>query len=176
MTTKLEKLCIKWLNDNYGDLERYETEKYPDYIFHMKDGKCALEYNIKNGCVYVSYGEIWSFLERMFDMNYRQTQDLTKVWVEEFYKKEVTITNVTLFGSMGAVEEFYKKQVTTTCEAPYENDEVVGECYKKEVTTTEGKANNNPVLVEEQYEKEVKTTYSSPIEDLSMVEENYKIK
>jgi len=31
--SKLEKAAIKWLNDNYGDLEPFETEKYPDYIF-----------------------------------------------------------------------------------------------------------------------------------------------
>ena len=93
--SKLEKLCIKWLNDNYSDLEPYETEKYPDYIFYMKDGKCILGYNKKNGYVYVSYGEIWSFFESFFSMSNEQIQDLTKRWVEEHYKMGVTTTKKT---------------------------------------------------------------------------------
>ena len=118
MMSKLEKLCIKWLNDNYGDLERYETEKYSDYIFHMKDGNCILEYNKKSGYVYVSYREIWSFFERMFGMNYQQIQDLTKVWVEEHYKKEVTSTCQFQLFTKKEVEEHYKKDVTLTVPNP----------------------------------------------------------
>ena len=83
--TKLEKLCIKWLNENYNHMEPFCMEKYANYIFHMKDGKCILQYNKKSGYVYVSYGEIWSFLSSFFSMEYEQIQDITKVWVEERY-------------------------------------------------------------------------------------------
>ena len=147
--SKLEKLCIKWLNDNYGDLERYETEKYSDYIFHMKDGNCILEYNKKSGYVYVSYGEIWSFFERMFGMNYQQIQDLTKVWVEEHYKKEVTSTQQNEIVNTEPVEEHYKKEVTSTV-ANFGLDATrVEEHYKKDVTLTV--PNPTSMQVEEHY-------------------------
>jgi len=90
--TKLEKTCIKWLNENYSPMEPFEMEIYPDYIFHMKDGKCILLYNKKNGYVYVNYKEIWSFFEAFFSMEYNQIQSITKIWVEEQYKMGVTIT------------------------------------------------------------------------------------
>ena len=92
--TKLDGVGLNWLNKNYGNLELFETEKYPDYIFHMKNGKCILQHNKENGRVYVSYSEIWSFFESYFGMNFQQIQDLTKQWVEEQYKLGVTtITN-----------------------------------------------------------------------------------
>ncbi len=176
MMSELEKLCVKWLNDNYGDLERYETEKYPDYVFHMKDGNCILEYNKKNDYVYVNYCEIWSFFESYFGMSYQQIQDLTKVWVEEHYKKEVATTLDKDQKPSFLVEEHYKKEVATTLmNALYYNREVE-EHYKKEVATTPWFFGKDITEVEEHYKKEVVTTYSSPIEDLSMVEENYKIK
>ena len=90
--SKLEKFLIKWLNDNYGDLEPYETEEYSDYIFYRKDKEIIFGYNKKNGYVYVNYDEIWSFLEGMFGMEYEQIQDITKEWVEERYNLRVTTT------------------------------------------------------------------------------------
>ena len=90
--TKLEKLCIKWLNDNYNHMEPFHMKKYPDYLFHMKNGKCILQYNKKSGYVYVSYREIWSFFERVFSMSNQQIKDITKIWVEEHYKMGVKST------------------------------------------------------------------------------------
>jgi len=90
--SKLERVAINWLNDNYGDLEPYETKKYYNRVFYRKGGETIFEYNKKNGYLYVSYTEIWSFFERMFGMNNQQIQDLTKVWVEEHYNLRVTTT------------------------------------------------------------------------------------
>jgi hypothetical protein len=92
MTTKIKKLCVKWLNKNYSNLEPFETEKYPDYIFYRKGNEVIFDYNKKNGYVYVSYIEIWSFFESFFGMNYQQIRDITKDWVEEHYKLRVTTT------------------------------------------------------------------------------------
>jgi hypothetical protein len=92
---KLERLAIKWLNENYGDLEPFETEKYPDYIFYRKGDEVIFDYNKKNKVVYVSYDEIWSFFESFFGMDYQQIRDITKDWVEEHYKLRVTTTTGT---------------------------------------------------------------------------------
>jgi hypothetical protein len=89
---KLEKIAIKWLNDNYGDLEPYETEEYPDYIFYQQGNEIIFDYNKKNGNVHVNYEEIWSFFESFFGMEYEQIQEITKIWVEERYNLRVTTT------------------------------------------------------------------------------------
>lgn len=103
--TKLEKLCIKWLNENYNPMESFIMEEYPDYVFHMKDGKCILQYNKKNGYVYVSYREIWKFFESFFSMDNQQIKDITKIWVEEHYKMGVTSTDKKQLEWVKKVEE-----------------------------------------------------------------------
>ncbi len=90
---KLNQIAVKWLNDEYGDLIPFETEKYPNHIFYRKGKEIIFDYNKKNGNVYVDYNEIWSFLQSMFGMEYQQIQDLTKEWVEEHYKLRVTTTD-----------------------------------------------------------------------------------
>jgi hypothetical protein len=87
-----DRAIIKWLNSEYGDLERYGKKKYPDYIFFMKDGEVVFDYNEVNGIVFISYDKIWSFLENFFGLEYKEIQDLTKEWVEEHYKIRVTTT------------------------------------------------------------------------------------
>ena len=89
---KLERVAINWLNKNYGDLEPFETGKYPDFIFYKKGDKIIFDYDKKYGVVSISYDEIWLFFESYFGMNQQQIQDLTKVWVEEHYKLGVTTT------------------------------------------------------------------------------------
>jgi len=92
---KIEKVAINWLNKKYGDLEPFETDDEPNYVFYKKGDNIIFDYNKKNGYVYVSYGEIWSFFELFFNMEYKQIQDITKIWVEEHYNLRVTITVVT---------------------------------------------------------------------------------
>ena len=89
---KLEQVAINWLNKNYGDLEPFETDKYPYHIFYRKGDKIIFGYNKKNGVVSISYEEIWSFFESFFGMNYQQIGELTEVWVEERYNLDVTST------------------------------------------------------------------------------------
>ena len=96
MTDNLKHKIIKYLNSEYGDLTPFETEKYPDYIFFMKDGEVVFDYNKENGYVAVSYEKIWSFLESFFGLEYEEIQDLTKDWVEEHYKVGVTTTYLAL--------------------------------------------------------------------------------
>ena len=90
---EINDISKKWLTDNYGDLEKFETDKYPNYTFFMKDGKVILEYNQKNGYCDISYEEIWSFLESVFQLERKEIQVITKEWEEEHYKLEVTTTD-----------------------------------------------------------------------------------
>jgi len=108
MTDNLKHKIIQYLNYEFNNLEQFEMEKYPDYIFFMKDGEVIFYYNKKNGYVGVSYDKIWSFLESFFGLEYKEIQDITKEWVEEHYKLRVTTTYRFNVSSNTQVEEHYK--------------------------------------------------------------------
>jgi hypothetical protein len=114
MTDNLKNKIIKYLNSEYPELEQFETEKYPDYIFFMKDGKVIFTYNKENGYVGISYDKIWLLLSSFFGLEYEEIRDLTKEWVEEHYKLDVTTTRLGPLQSLKQVEEHYKLEVTTT--------------------------------------------------------------
>ena len=115
MNDKLKHFIIKnYLNKEYSGLVRYETDGWKDYIFFMKDGKVIYEYNKKNGVVYPSYDKIWSFLESYFGLEYEEIQSLTKEWVEEQFKLDVTTTCLHNGRDLFRVEEQFKLDVTTT--------------------------------------------------------------
>lgn len=172
---KLEKLCIKWLNDNYNPMEPFIMKEYPDYIFHMKNGQCILQYNKRNGYVYVNYREIWSFFEHMFSMTNQQIKDITKIWVEEYYKKGVTLTFLLFPAANFRVEEQYKMGVTSTNSGKIGTRNWVEEQYKKGVTTI---YESNPVIndvVDENYKIMVTETKGVDTYGMMKVKEHYNI-
>ena len=173
--TKIEKLCIKWLNDNYNHMEPFIMKEYPDYIFHMKDGKCILQYNKKNGYVYVSYKEIWKFFELYFSMSNQQIKDITKIWVEEHYKVGVTTTCFQYDQSHSTVEEHYKVGVTTTNPNLSMRSTKVEEHYKVGVTKTGKYKLFQNGLVEEHYKMGVKSTQEFGWRLQEQVDEQYKM-
>ena len=174
--TKIEKLCIKWLNDNYNHMEPFIMKEYPDYIFHMKDGKCILQYNKKNGYVYVSYSEIWKFFELYFSMSNQQIKDITKIWVEEHYKVGVTTTHECYPVSLQRVEEHYKMGVTTTNPNLSMRSTKVEEHYKVGVKSTQEFGWRLQKEVDEQYKMGVtKTTTLDKTQQEYSVEEHYKM-
>ena len=148
---KLEKLCIKWLNENFNPMEPFFMKEYPDYVFHMKDGKCILQYNKKNGYVYVSYREIWKFFESYFSMNSQQIKDITKIWVEEHYKVGATTTRSISRSLIYKVEEHYKMGVTTTIVDYSKLTNEVEEQYKMGVTSIQEFGWRLQKEVDEQY-------------------------
>lgn len=132
---RLEKLCIKWLNENFTTMEQFIMKEYPDYIFHMKDGKCILQYNKKTEYVYVSYREIWKFFESFFSMDNQQIKDITKIWVKEHYKMGVTkTTTLDKTQQEYSAEREYKK-IKTIKEEDFLLDMLVEEQYKDIQTT-----------------------------------------
>ena len=111
---KINDIAKKWLTNNYGNLESYETDKYLNYTFFTKDGEVIFDYNQKNGCCDISYDEIWSFLSSVFQLEYEEIRDITKEWVEEHYKLKVRTTNYANNTYFNQVEEHYKLKVRTT--------------------------------------------------------------
>ena len=173
--TKIEKLCIKWLNDNYNHMEPFIMKEYPDYIFHMKNGKCILQHNKKNGYVYVSYSEIWKFFENMFGMSNQQIKDITKIWVEEHYKVGITTESKKWKEIlMERVEEHYKVGVATTSSKRDYGSVTVEEHYKVGVKSTQEFGWRLQKQVDEQYKEGITTTKRHVYEHINMAEERYK--
>ena len=70
----------------YNDLDVVQSEKKEDWtLFRYEKHKNLMIYNRKNDYVYLNYDEIWSFLEDGFGLNYSETQELTKRWLDEVY-------------------------------------------------------------------------------------------
>lgn len=108
MDDKLKHKIIDYLNKEYSGLVRYETDKLPNYIFFMKDGKLIFDYNKENGEAYISYKHIWSFLSSFFGLEYEEIQELTKEWVEELFKMGVAKTSNARYVPSNTVEEQFK--------------------------------------------------------------------
>ena len=90
---QLDRVVIKWLNKNFGNLTPKTTEKYPNSVFYVKsDNEIMMEYVQENGYVYIHYDNIWSTIELLFHLNYDDIQSIMKVWLEETYKLEGVTT------------------------------------------------------------------------------------
>ena len=95
-----KKIAKKQLTKKFGDLMPYETDKHPGVVFYVDENKkIYFFYNKENGCVWVDYETIWSFLEDVFSFDYKQIQQVTKEWLREHYKLGV-ITTANPLGSM----------------------------------------------------------------------------
>jgi hypothetical protein len=70
----------------FNDLESVQSEERQDWtLYRYKKGYNFMIHNRKNDYVYISYDIIWSVLEDKFGLNYTETQELTKVWLDEVY-------------------------------------------------------------------------------------------
>ena len=91
---KLNDIIFKYLNSEYGNLVPDEDYRNPNHIYFVKDTEIIVDYNKKNGQVHLSYDKIWKILESLFGLEYEEIRDLTKVWVKNQYKLNVTTTNI----------------------------------------------------------------------------------
>ena len=83
---QLERVSIKWLNKYYGNLTPKTNSEYPESVFYVNsDNEVLMEYNQENSYVYIHYDYIWSKIESLFSLNYRETQSIMKVWLERDY-------------------------------------------------------------------------------------------
>lgn len=86
--SKLEQVAIKYLNNVYGDLKEYTTEKHPNRVFYMKDDKVymELEMELDYDVIWVEYETIWGELETIFSLKKPEIQEIITKWVKETYK------------------------------------------------------------------------------------------
>ena len=90
---QLDRVVIKWLNKHFGNLTPKTTEKYPNSVFYVNSNKdIMMEYDQENGYAYIHYDNIWSKIESLFHIHYRETQSIMNVWLEDTYELEGVTT------------------------------------------------------------------------------------
>ena len=83
--SKLDKIALTWLNNNFGDLKPIVKE-YKTYYVNDDESPLFFYYqNRKNNNVYINYDKIWSVLESMFGMKSLQIKVVIIKWLEETY-------------------------------------------------------------------------------------------
>jgi hypothetical protein len=95
-----KKIAKKQLVKRFGDLIPYETDKHPNSIFYIDDGKnIRFEYNNLAGDMsdfnnLVDYDTIWLFLEETFLFDNIQIKQVIKEWWKEHYNLDVTRNSI----------------------------------------------------------------------------------
>ena len=83
-----EKLIIKYLNNEYGDLEEYKTDKEPVSLLFVKDKIVYMELRLRNQWLMVNYSTIWEDLKNIFGLEDDEIKRIIKQWVKETYNLE----------------------------------------------------------------------------------------
>jgi len=95
---KLDKVALTWLNNNFGDLKPVVKD---DKTIYINEDRLVLFYyyqDKKNGCVYINYDEIWSFLKSIFGLESKQIEDIIKQWLGETYNLNDLTPRVNVYG------------------------------------------------------------------------------
>ena len=88
--SKIYNIAKKQLTKRFGNLTPVEYDSYPNRLFYVDEkGNLYFELTDWHDEVMVGYDTIWSFLEDTFQLEYKQIQQLTKEWIEEYYNLEV---------------------------------------------------------------------------------------
>jgi hypothetical protein len=84
---QLERVVIKWLNKNFGNLTPKKHKDHPNSVFYLNsNNEIMMEYDKRNGHVYIHNDHIWSKTQSLFHLNPGEIQSIIKVWLEETYK------------------------------------------------------------------------------------------
>ena len=79
------KTPIDFLNI-FTDLDVIQSEEKPDLeLYRYEKKNNMMIYDRKNDYVFIDYHKIWSFLEKVFGLNYFEIQQLTEEWLSEVY-------------------------------------------------------------------------------------------
>ena len=85
----------------FDDLEQVQSEEYENYtLFRYKKGNNYIIYDRKNEEVYISYYEIWLFLEDKFGLDDSEIKSLTEGWLDEVYNLR-GVTTEKHYGKVG---------------------------------------------------------------------------
>lgn len=175
MIDKLRKHQFKFLNYLFEDMYPVKSKYYPDSTFFKKDDKVTLELE-KSGTLWVLYS-VWTDIADMFSLDYNETQQLIKAWMEQQIKsKKVTPTRISgMYDFRTAmVEEQLKSEEVT----PKRSNEIFPAKMelqlKSEEVTPLLTIWNYEEMIEEQLKQEEVIPHTSITNQLMRVQEELK--
>jgi hypothetical protein len=80
-----DRLVLKWLNREFGDLTMVVKGSITYYV--DKEGLPLFYYyqDEENEYVYINYNRIWIFFKSIFGLGDSQTRDILSIWLEDTY-------------------------------------------------------------------------------------------
>jgi hypothetical protein len=89
----------------FNDLDVIDSEEKPNLtLFRYEIGNNLMVHEDEFDFVYINYGKIWSFLEKVFGLNYSEIQEVTQEWLSEAYDlRGVTTQGVATMYFVGVV-------------------------------------------------------------------------
>ena len=82
--SKLDRVVIKYLNKEYGDLKEYKPVDSHG-VYYVKDKKVYMEHYLNGKILYID-NSIWGDLKNIFNIEYDEIQRIIKKWASETYK------------------------------------------------------------------------------------------
>jgi hypothetical protein len=101
------KIIDKFITYQFEPHEEKRTKNKPDSIFWVKDGEVIAEINKNSGYFWVE-SQIWNTISSMFSLEYSETQQVIKDWLEEHYKLGGLTPFLFHFAKQVQLEEHYK--------------------------------------------------------------------
>lgn len=83
--SRLNKFIIKWLDN--ADIKLTDSPSSPRIHF-SKEGNPIMSYDKRNGYVSVSGPKIGDYLDKLFNLNLEQSEEIIKIWLETRYNLE----------------------------------------------------------------------------------------
>ena len=88
-----KKTAKKYLTKKFGDLTPITDYREGNIIFYIdKKRNVYFDYNEETDLSKFDYDNIWSVLENTMGFSFKQTQQVTKEWLEENYNLKVSLT------------------------------------------------------------------------------------
>ena len=81
--SQYNKAIDKFISYQFEPHEEKTSKKYPDSIFWTKNGRIIVE--IENLKYFWVINDIWTNISSMFSLEYEETQEVIKYWLEEHY-------------------------------------------------------------------------------------------
>jgi len=92
MKDRLRKVQFKYLDYLFENTYGVKSKFYPDSTFFKKDDKVILELE-KSGTLWVLYS-VWGSISDTFSLQYEETQQLIKEWMESQLKQEIVAPDI----------------------------------------------------------------------------------
>jgi len=81
---------LKWLEENYGNLNYRTPEGLPTWFYYIKNGQVELDYLSKYKRLTFS-DDILNFLRNYAGYNYLEAKTIVRIWFENSYKLDVEV-------------------------------------------------------------------------------------